>query len=251
MNVIARIKSILNLLDLKDNEKTEIIVYGYTDLMLSEKQWLEHVNHNDYELLDNRKNFEKLKIIHGRPEVEKVPTWESVKNIVFKNKVNFTFVDFELYEGTEILIDLNNSIPDNLVCKYDLVLDLGTSEHIFNYPQVLINSHLFSKPGGFIYHEVPLNWPNHGFYSISPTLFYDFYSDNKATAIECTGTLFDRNEEGVNIINISNIPMWERFNLSSIQGREINICFLAQKKEHVQNFVYPIQRKYRTPSTWK
>lgn len=251
MDTISRIKDILGSIIFSGQKKLSFIIFGYTDLMLSKKQWLEHVNEETYLKLDNRQNHESLKKIHGRADVEKVPTWKCIENLIFENNIQFTFIDFDKYEGSELLLDLNFRVPETYFEKYDAVLDLGTSEHIFNYPQVLMNCHLLAKKNGIIYHEVPLNWPNHGFYGLSPTLFYNFYTDNKASTLECSGIAFERSQSDFRIIRINDIPVWERFNLNSISGREIEICYKVRKEESVIEFSYPIQQKYRSTDKWR
>ena len=169
---------------------------------------------------------------------------------MFKDEIKFLFVDIEKYHGDEEIVDLNQRIPDKYIGAFDAVLDLGTSEHIFNYPQVLMNCHLLSKDGGLIYHDVPLNWPNHGFYNLSPTIFYDFYSDNSCTPIECSAVHINRESGGVSIQVIEKIPHWERFSLQGMNGAELNICYLVRKDNSVIDFIFPIQRKYRNPKSW-
>src|ERR1051325_11525676 len=49
-------------------------------------------------------------------------------------------LDYSDYEGAEIIFDLNRPIPDDLLVKlgrFDLIVESGNLEHIFNVPQVL------------------------------------------------------------------------------------------------------------------
>jgi hypothetical protein len=62
---------------------------------------------------------------------------------------------------------------------FDLVVNHGTAEHIFNIAQVFRTMHDYCKPGGFMIHEAPwTGWIDHGFYSLQPTLFYDLAAAN-------------------------------------------------------------------------
>jgi hypothetical protein len=86
-------------------------------------------------------------------------------------------LDFSVYEGANIVHDLNLPIQDNLMHHYDTVIDFGTTEHIFNVPQVLDNCSKLIKVGGKIIHILPSNnFNGHGFYQFSPELFYSYYS---------------------------------------------------------------------------
>jgi len=87
--------------------------------------------------------------------------------------------DASSYESPTFLLDLNLNVPEELHGRFDVVLDGGTMEHIFNVPAVLANIHAMLKVGGRAIHITPSsNMVDHGFYSFSPTLFRDYYSAN-------------------------------------------------------------------------
>ncbi len=90
-------------------------------------------------------------------------------------------IDISTYEGADILFDLNSEgkLPDNLCEGFDLVIDGGTLEHVFNIHNAINNMSSMVREKGFIYHAVPLTgYVNHGFYSISPTFFLDYYGSD-------------------------------------------------------------------------
>lgn len=136
--------------------------------------------------------------------------------------------------GCERLCDLNDAgslkYANNF---YDIVLDVGTAEHCFNIGQALFNMAGMVKLGGHIIHENPGNCFNHGFYSLNPTLFADFYAANGFEVIECK--LVDRNGAE------ANVPHTKRFRFT---GQEVNVFCLARRIE-VQSFVMPCQSKYK------
>lgn len=73
--------------------------------------------------------------------------------------------------------DLNGPIP----CEelFDLCINHGTAEHIFNVSQVFVTMHDRTKDGGLMIHESPFTgWIDHGFYCLHPTLFYDVAAAN-------------------------------------------------------------------------
>lgn len=87
-------------------------------------------------------------------------------------------IDKSDYEGATIIHDMNLPIPDELREKYDTVFEGGTLEHIYNMPQALENTSSLCKPGGQIIHILPANNVcGHGFWQVSPELFYSLYSD--------------------------------------------------------------------------
>lgn len=132
--------------------------------------------------------------------------------------------------GCEILCDLNE--PMEKCVQYDLVLDVGTAEHCFNIGQALFNMAMMVKQDGHIIHENPFNCGNHGFYSLNPTLFADFYAANGFKVLECKLV----NRKG----DYCEVPHTKRFKFAV---EEMNVFALAQRTE-IRSFVYPVQSKY-------
>jgi SAM-dependent methyltransferase len=88
-------------------------------------------------------------------------------------------LDYSEYEGADIIFDLNKELPDNFIGAFDYVINGGTLEHIFDVAKALENMSFMLKNGGIIMHVSPaVGWVDHGFYSVSPTLFLDYYSVN-------------------------------------------------------------------------
>lgn len=133
--------------------------------------------------------------------------------------------------GCEILCDLN--LPQQIgLDLYDVVLDVGTAEHCFNIGQALKNMAGAVKLGGYIVHENPFNCGNHGFYSLNPTLFHDFYTQNGFKVLDCR--LVNRNG------GECKVPHTKRFRFVE---QEVNTFALAQRTE-IRSFVAPVQSKY-------
>jgi hypothetical protein len=79
------------------------------------------------------------------------------------------------YEGCTYVADFSKPLdpPGN----YDTVIDCGCIEHIYNIPQALWNISLLCKERGQILHCLPTNgFCGHGFWQISPELFFSLYS---------------------------------------------------------------------------
>lgn len=104
----------------------------------------------------------------------------SVDTFAFFSMLGFTEVhaiDISDYEGADIIIDLNQECPEEYHEKFDVVIDGGTLEHVFNISYAMKSICHLLKPDGIIIHASPLSgYVDHGFYSISPIFFLTFMS---------------------------------------------------------------------------
>jgi len=89
-------------------------------------------------------------------------------------------MDYSDYQWATIVHDLNDiNIPEELVNKYDFILDGGTIEHIFNFSNVLENVFKMLKTDGvFFFNQPTFQNLNHGYYNFSPCLFYEYFKAN-------------------------------------------------------------------------
>ncbi|MFL5814857.1 MAG: hypothetical protein ACJ763_14880 [Bdellovibrionia bacterium] len=88
-----------------------------------------------------------------------------------------TSMDFSDYEGATIQHDLNRSIDSSLHERFDVVIDGGTLEHVFNFPTAIRNAMEMVRVGGSLLIFTPANNQlGHGFYQFSPELFYNVLS---------------------------------------------------------------------------
>jgi len=89
-------------------------------------------------------------------------------------------MDISEYEGASIICNLNYDISDKLYNRFDVIFDGGSTEHMFNVPKAFENYNKMLKVGGFLIHSLPsTGCLDHGFYMFSPTLLYDYYSQNR------------------------------------------------------------------------
>lgn len=155
---------------------------------------------------------------------------------------NVQALDVSSYEHAEIIHDLNGPLPPALHGQFNLIIDGGTLEHVFDVRQALTNIALMLAPGGRIIHISPANnYTNHGFYQLSPTLYFDYYAANHFTDLrgyiaEQDTYLYDRRP-------------WELFELSAEAGRltsrnPLMLLFIAEKTVQSTAGVVPTQAFY-------
>lgn len=84
--------------------------------------------------------------------------------------------DISEFEGANKVCDFGKPVSESEI--YDTFIDFGSSEHIFEISQSFKNIIKLTKIGGMIIHNLPTdNGCGHGFYQISPELFFSLYSE--------------------------------------------------------------------------
>ena len=98
----------------------------------------------------------------------------------FKNLLGFDIVHtFDINGNPTHKINLNDPVPEELCSQYDWVIDSGTLYCCFNISTVWKNILSLLKESGAVVHTAGLSgFYGRGFYSLSPSLFRDFYNAN-------------------------------------------------------------------------
>lgn len=95
------------------------------------------------------------------------------------------FMDASAYEGADMIYDLNSPFPQTLTEKWSCVVDGGTLEHIFNFPEAIRNvMRLIEEGGHFLLFTPWNNYAGHGFYQFSPELFYRIFCEDNGYEIQ-------------------------------------------------------------------
>jgi hypothetical protein len=88
-------------------------------------------------------------------------------------------LDYSNFEGATFLHDLNGPLPVAHQVRYDFVFDGGTLEHVFDFPSALRHSLEALRVGGHFLSIAPAsNLMGHGFYQMSPELYFRVFSDD-------------------------------------------------------------------------
>lgn len=94
----------------------------------------------------------------------------------------YQYAAIDIFEADDtILFDLNRQDPPaEMRNRYDLVTNFGTTEHLVNQYLALKTMHEITKPGGIMYHELPLSgFHTHGYFSYNPLLFNQLAEANQ------------------------------------------------------------------------
>ncbi len=158
-------------------------------------------------------------------------------------------LDISDYQCADIILDMNKPIPDELQSQFNLIIDGGTLEHIFDIKQAMMNISLLLKSGGRIIHLSPAsNHIGHGFYSFSPGLFFDYYLANKF--IDLKAYIADQGPDPTN-------NRWKlyRYEYDSYRGvvkmfrskYMVHTIFVAEKTDSSTHNVVPAQDQFKVP----
>jgi hypothetical protein len=94
-------------------------------------------------------------------------------------------VDASPFEGATDVHDLNEPIPASLKQSFSAVIDSGTLEHVFNFPQAIANAMEMVELGGHLLLMSPTNNEGgHGFYQFAPELFFRALSPENGFSVE-------------------------------------------------------------------
>lgn len=94
-------------------------------------------------------------------------------------------MDASSYEGATIIHDLNKPLPEAHLEKWSCVIDGGTLEHVFNFPEAIKSCMRCVRKNGHLILCTPWNnYAGHGFYQFSPELFYRILSPENGFLLE-------------------------------------------------------------------
>jgi len=153
-------------------------------------------------------------------------------------------LDYSAYEGADILHDLNQSIGDDLRNRFDVVVEAGSLEHIFNFPVAIGNLMSMTKVGGIVSASIASNnFCGHGFYQFSPELIFRIFTPENGFEL---GKVFalEARYPGVELV-----PMGKAFEVSDpmkvgdrvglITKCPVMLLFHARKLADVPLFAQP------------
>lgn len=94
-------------------------------------------------------------------------------------------LDVSAFEGATIEHDLNLALPSALVGSFSAVIDGGTLEHVFDFAAALRHATDLVALGGHYLAITPCNnAAGHGFYQLSPELYWRALSAENGFAVE-------------------------------------------------------------------
>ena len=187
------------------------------------------------------------------------------KNKNFNTKDFFKSIGYKEYHSIDIngaynsyKFDLNKNIRENYNFKetYDLTINNGTGEHVFNQYSLFLNLHNITRLDGLMLNILPfVDWINHGFYNFNPIFFADLAASNSYKIFKIA--LANRNGAEIVLKEADQNILFEQIkpnraptkfkNLLDFAKEKLGINILlvviTQKKSN-EKFKTPLQGKY-------
>ncbi|MCX6727111.1 MAG: hypothetical protein NTY75_04910 [Candidatus Shapirobacteria bacterium] len=158
-----------------------------------------------------------------------------------KTKEYFDIDKFD-FDSPKIIHDLQQPIPKKFYNYFNFILDSGTIEHIFDIKNVMDNIVKVTKIDGFVLHLTPTqNFINHGFYQISPTFFYDYYTQNGFKIIE--SYYIETRSNCYRFFQYDQKNDYTGLFINPLN--RIGSCFLVKKVKNISSLINPTQYYYQ------
>lgn len=210
------------------------IAFGYPDLLLTRAEIVQIFGIPEDIHIPTRTDSSDIIQWHNRQD--SLGTIFDTNALFMALGLHFKYVDIYKHRNIEEIIDLNIPINEKLRNKFDILIDPGTSEHIFNIGQSFLNIKQALTIKGAAIICAPISKYNHGFWNINPTAYYDFFRSNgfEIHAITCA------KEEKDGTITRFDVHHTQRF-----KGipEDCLLCCVAQKIEECED-TWPTQTKY-------
>lgn len=162
----------------------------------------------------------------------------------FKDRYKISdYTDCDMNGQADLELDISIPVMDKLRGVFDIVLDAGTMEHIFDIASCCRNIHDLARSGGVIIHISPVSWHNHAFFNFNPVTFDRIAKANHyeimAAAYHYTpaGCFFRKNRRPKVVFANGNDYVGDvfrdRYTLNNV------LYMVAYKKNSAKGFVMP------------
>ncbi|MFZ1728321.1 MAG: hypothetical protein WBO29_01440 [Albidovulum sp.] len=151
-------------------------------------------------------------------------------------------LDFTDSEGAEHIHDLNKPIPTSLKSQFDIVIDGGTTEHIFYIGQAIDNCYEMLRPGGLMLAFVSCDgWFGHGFFQTGPDVPWRYW--HHARGCEMLEVSVVSRKSAMQVIDIEDPTGRPRGGERFLTGPHM-ILYACRKPLVERAYVSPIQGHY-------
>jgi hypothetical protein len=132
--------------------------------------------------------LDEVEELRDVPNLDKMDYFEIAK-VYYSRILEYSVLDSIDGGGVDNNVfrhDLNEPLPSStLKPEYDIIINTGTLEHVFDQRQVFETIHNRTKLGGLMVHAFPISGcKDHGFYNYHPNMLYNLaYINNYKTLV--------------------------------------------------------------------
>jgi hypothetical protein len=210
------------------------LALGYPDLLVPKANLEGLFGPKMVASLKQRDDAAMIKQWHGLPSWTD-PVYDSL-SLFDSLGIDVMVTDVAVLRGMEVILDLNEALPDDLKASFDLVIDTGTCEHCFNVGTAFRNICEAVAVGGHLIHAAPMTRMNHGFWNFCPTVYPDYLGDNGFQIMHLssvTGGVM----EGQKTLDVEPFARFE--------PKPHAALYVVAERPERRVPVWPVQRKYR------
>jgi hypothetical protein len=175
------------------------------------------------------------------------------------SEARYSTADISSYEGAEHIFDICGDVPEELVGRFDFVLDGGSLDNVFDVFAMIRNMSRMLKPGGRMFVNAWSNSFPSAYLKITPDWIMDYcaindFADCKVYVSSHSSPFGDANDEGgyVDIFRYDPLlrtasgPIYEAAFVSPL-GYSSVYC-VAEKGMNSTNHRTAVQKHYRGPN---
>ena len=146
------------------------------------------INNKFIEYLKNNKNIKNAEILKKLSLLKLKPSFTTYDYFKAIGYDEYSSIDINgAYNSYKFDLNLDIKSEYKFDNQYDLVINTGTGEHVFNQYNLYLNFHNLTKINGIMLNIVPfINWINHGFYNYNPIFFGDLAAANNYKILKLT-----------------------------------------------------------------
>ena len=147
-------------------------------------------------------------------------------DVYYNNNCILDILDNSISEQPTIIWDLNIPIPEDFYQRYDILIDSGTHEHVFNIGISLLNAANLIKKDGYIIGALPLYSPNHGYYNINPNCLVELFSPGNG--YELKKLSIEANSSPLHLLANKSTNKYQLFSEEFSNNLYTNLCDFIQ-----------------------
>ncbi|MBK5285036.1 MAG: hypothetical protein JJE25_06505, partial [Bacteroidia bacterium] len=145
-------------------------------------------------------------------------------------------IDYSPYQKATIIHDLNYPVAEENHNRFSCIVDGGTLEHVFNFPAAIKNCMNMLKTGGHYIGISPANnQMGHGFYQLSPELYYRIFSEENGFEVKKMFVTVSGNDE-TEWFEVAD-PKNVHSRVTLVNNVPLSLMIIAEKKSDKEVFL--------------